>query len=120
MKELVIIELNNVRFHAYHGLFEEERRTGNDFVVNLRVEMIPASGTVTGIDETINYATLFRIVQEEMQQTRDLLETLTMEIAEHIHQSFPSVKKISISITKLNPPIAHFTGNVIVTYQKEF
>ena len=55
-----------------------------------------------------------------MQQRTDLLETIAMLIAEEIHLQFPQVQKVDISITKLQPPIAGFIGNVAVRYQKEF
>ena len=35
MKRFGTIELNNLKFHAYHGCLPEERTAGNDFVVNL-------------------------------------------------------------------------------------
>lgn len=120
MKELISIELNNVRFHAYHGLFSGERKTGNEFEVNLRVDTPASSGTITSIKETINYVSLYEIIYQEMKQPRDLLETLVMQAAEKIHQSFPSIKRITLKLTKLNPAISQFTGHVSVTYNKEY
>ena len=120
MNETLSIELNKLRFHAFHGHFPEERKTGNEFEVNLKVDAPVTGGTITSIRETINYVSLFEIVQQEMKEPRGLLETLAMEIAEKIHRAFPVIKNISISIFKLHPPIHQFTGNVSVTYTKEF
>ena len=33
------IFLRNVRFHAYHGVLEQERSVGNDYVVNIVAEI---------------------------------------------------------------------------------
>ena len=36
LKESYIV-LQDLRFHAYHGVLPQERLTGNDYVVNLRI-----------------------------------------------------------------------------------
>ena len=118
MSDFITIEVINARFHAFHGYHEEEKRTGNEFEVNALVTVDPEVGTVTGIDETVNYVTLFTILQKEMSEPRLLLETLLMEIAAKVHSAFPAIKKISLSITKFNPPIYQFNGQVRVSYEK--
>ena len=120
MISVMTIELKQLRFFAYHGLYEEERKTGNEFEVTLIVTCQPLSGTITDISDTVNYGELYQLLKTEMQKPRDLLETLVMEIAEIIHISFPTVKTIEISVTKLFPPIVKFTGTVGVRYAKEY
>jgi dihydroneopterin aldolase len=117
---VITIELKQLRFLAYHGLYAEERKTGNEFEIDLFVSYQPSSGTITGISDTVNYSELYALLKTEMQKPRDLLETLVMELAEVIHVSFPQIKKIEISITKLHMPIAKFTGTAGVRYLKEY
>ena len=119
MQDKITIEVLNARFHAFHGYFEEEKKTGNEFEVDARVVIDPA-GLLTGISETVNYVTLFEIIEKEMQEPRELLETLVMEMAGKAHNAFPAIEKISISVTKLNPPIYRFSGKVRVLYEKEY
>ncbi len=120
MDELVTIELKQLRFFAFHGLYPEEKKTGNEFEIDLTVAFIPLSGTITGLDDTVNYAALYEVLRAEMQRPRELLETFAMEMTEIIHRSFAHAKKISISITKLHLPIPAFTGKATVSYQREF
>ena len=120
MPALMTIELRDLHFHAFHGLYPEERKAGNDFRVWLQVDYQPPEEVITAIEDTINYAALFDIVQKAMNSPVDLLETLVMEIADTIHVRFPQVIKISISIHKLHPPIAQFTGEVGVKFEKEY
>ena len=119
MKETITIKLNRLHFFAHHGLYPEEKKVGAEFEVNLFVSFYP-SDKITALDETINYEKLYRLLKEEMQKPRELLETFVMEVTQVIHLSFPSVKKIEISISKLQAPIAGFIGNVTVEYSKEF
>ena len=119
MKGEFVIELKDLWFYSFHGLYEEERKVGGEFFVDLFVKT-NTEGTVTSIDDTINYAALYSIVKTEMNQPRDLLETIAQSIASKIHQTFPSVREMEICITKKNPPISGFNGNVAVHWKNTF
>jgi 7,8-dihydroneopterin aldolase/epimerase/oxygenase len=120
ISSVVIISLKQLRFFAHHGLYEEERKVSNEFIVDLEVGFDAPSPIVTKMSETINYIKLYELVKKRMLQTTDLLETLAMSITEDIHQSYPQVKKVSIAITKKYPPVINFSGNVAVSYEKDF
>lgn len=117
---MISIELNKLRFFAYHGLYDEEKEKGNEFEVNLTVIYKPVKKKIRSIAETINYVTLYELVKSEMNNPRELLETLAQEITAKIQNQFPSIKEIEISITKLNPPIPDFIGSVGVRYKRQF
>ncbi|MBI5858868.1 MAG: dihydroneopterin aldolase [Sphingobacteriales bacterium] len=120
MNDLISIELNELRFRARHGLYPEEKKTGNEFEVNLTVSFVPVAGTITDIADTVDYGRLYELVKKEMNKPRHLLETLAMEITEIIHLSFPQIRKIEIAITKLQVPITQFNGTTTVKLEKEF
>ncbi len=119
MENNLTISLNKLHFFAYHGLYAEERKTGAEFEVNLSVTLQPED-TITALDETVNYEKLYALLKAEMKNPRDLLETLVFEIAQSIHSSFPLIKKVDISIMKLQVPITGFTGNVEMRFHKEY
>jgi len=120
MSNLLTISLNNVRFRAYHGVHPDERQKGNDFVVNMQVCYITGQKAIMTLDDTIDYAVLFDIINSTMQKPVDLLETLAQTMANHVHQHFPQVKKVIVEVEKLNPPIDKFSGTVAVKYIKEY
>jgi dihydroneopterin aldolase len=121
MAGTISVMLKGVRLYAMHGLYHEEASTGNEFEVDLTVCYKPVKKVVTEIDETINYVTLYEILQKIiLKQRHHLLETCAMQIAEEIKSQFPQVKSIEISIHKLNAPISHFIGTVGITYSKKF
>ncbi len=120
MADILSICLSNVRFKAYHGLYPEERQKGNDFVVNMTVSYMPGEGTITDITETIDYASLFTIINEVMQKPVDLLETLVQQMAQKVYLRFNRITQIEISVEKLNPPIDQFEGSAIVKLARKF
>jgi dihydroneopterin aldolase len=116
----MIIELKQVRFYSHHGLYDGERKAGGEFVVDLAVKYPAADRKLQRINETVNYEILYDLVKQEMQEPRDLLETVAMAITENIRKQFPSVEEVEIRIEKKNPPLINFSGGASVTYKREF
>jgi dihydroneopterin aldolase len=114
------IELKSLRFFAEHGMYEEEKKVGNEFEVDMSIGCRSPKKIITSIEQTINYAEVYRILQEEFSQRKFLLETCAMQIADKLDQQFPEVENVMISIWKLNPPITNFSGSVGITYTKSF
>jgi len=120
LEKLLTISLNNLRFHAYHGLFPEEKKIGNEFYVQLSVSYMPEKIIVEDINHTPDYGKLYQLISEEMKKPRALLETFVMEVAELVHETFPIVKEIEISIEKLTVPIVQFEGSSSVKYRSVY
>lgn len=112
------IELKGLQFFSFHGLYEEEKLVGGEFVVDLSLKF-SENNTITSIEQTVNYAALYSLIKVEMNQPRELLETLAQSIADKIFIAYPSVKEIDIRIEKKNPPITGFIGSVAVRWKKE-
>lgn len=123
MKEIEqnIIELVNMEFYAYHGCFREEQIIGNKFTLTLTVETdlsIPAESDE--LSDAVNYQELYKLVKKEMEITSKLLEHVAKRIVVSIHQSFPAIKKITVSISKLNPPVGGKVEASRVVFTKSF
>jgi dihydroneopterin aldolase len=115
-----IIELKSLRFFAEHGMYQEERKVGNDFEVDISIGCKSPQKTITSIDQTINYVEVYRILQEEFAERKLLLETCAMQIANRLQEQFPQIEQLTITIRKLNPPITNFSGSVGITYSRVF
>ena len=113
------ISLNNLAFHAYHGVYEEERMLGNDFEVNVSVTF-EADEPVTSLQHTINYVSIYNIIKQRMVIPLPLLETLAQELTQEIYEFDNRIKIILVSVEKKNPPIPNMEGSVSVHYKKEF
>lgn len=103
---MITIELNDLEFYAYHGVYAEEREKGNTFIVNLAVtgEFARAIDD-DNLEGTIDYEELFSIVNSEMAIPSNLLEHVVGRIRAAIKKSFPEIHSMTISLEKLNPPI---------------
>jgi len=98
--------LRRMRFYAFHGVLPQERQTGGYFLVNLRVGYpLEAAMLSDRIDDTLNYAALYALVDREMKQPSSLLEHVAGRIVKAIEEAFPLVSSIDMELTKENPPM---------------
>lgn len=114
---MLSIHLHQLVFHAFHGLYEEEKILGNEFMVDLTVQHHPANIPIHAINDTINYVALYELVKKRMEVPVLLLETLATSIAQDILLQFVLAETVNISITKLHPPISEFSGQVGVSFE---
>lgn len=117
---MIQIELHDLRFRAGHGIHEEERILGNEYLVNCTVAFHETPRVIRHIDETINYAQIYSLISERMKTPTPLLETVVMEMGYAIQESFQEIKSITLSIRKMHPPIISMEGTVGITWHKEF
>ena len=101
-----IIKVENIRIFAYHGCLTEETKIGSDYRVDLKVEAnLQTSSKTDKLSDTVDYVFLNRIVKEEMAVASQLLETVAKRILNRIFNEDKIVKKATVLISKLNPPI---------------
>lgn len=93
---------------------------GNEFEVNISLEVKAPKSKLMSIEQTVNYADVYRLVKDLFAVRNELLESLAMEIAAAIKQAFSTIRRIRVQITKCNPPIESFTGSVSVTYNRMY
>ncbi len=99
------ISLHDLHFHAFHGVLPQERKVGNDYVVNVKVKVDVAEAMVSDqVEATVNYATLYNIVKEVMDTPSALLENVAYRMAEETFSAFPSIQEVHICVRKVNPP----------------
>lgn len=117
---MIKIQLHQLKFHAFHGIHEEEKILGNDYEVDVSVAFHEPELVITSIHHTINYAEIYNIIRSRMSEPTPLLETVLMEMGNEIHGKFPETRSINISIQKMHPPIQGIEGSAVVSYHKEY
>ena len=105
------IVLEGMRFYGFHGVNPEERVLGQEYLVDLAVEMdLAKAGASDRLEDTISYAHIYRAVRDVMEgEPRNLLEAAAQSVADRILAEFP-VNSVAIRVKKPHPPIR---GSVI-------
>jgi len=103
---LGIIKVENIRVFAHHGCLTEETKIGSDYRVDLKVNADLQTSAISDLlSDTVDYVFLNRIVREEMVKPTHLLETVAKRIVTRILGEEKRVQKVTVKISKLNPPI---------------
>jgi len=80
------IELRGLRVRGHHGVFDHERRDGQDFVVDVTVWLdLRAAAASDDLADTLDYGTLAqRAAAVVAGPPRQLIETVAGEIADDV------------------------------------
>jgi dihydroneopterin aldolase len=101
------ILIENARFYAYHGFYEEENKVGGIFEVNLEIETDFTHAMNTDeLEGTLDYGKAYLIIKEEMAITSRLLEHVAKRILNRLKSESGYVIKAKLKISKKNPPIS--------------
>ena len=100
------IVLEGMRFYGFHGVNPEERVLGQEYLVDLTVELdLGGAGRSDRLEDTISYTHIYRAVREVMEgEPRNLLEAAAQAIAERVLSDFP-VDSVIVRVKKPHPPI---------------
>ncbi|MCH8892896.1 MAG: dihydroneopterin aldolase, partial [Chloroflexi bacterium] len=100
-----------MRFYGFHGVNPEERALGQEYLVDLAVEIdLGRAGRSDRLEDTISYTHVYRAVRDVMEgEPRNLLEAAAQAIADRILSEFP-VESVAVRVKKPHPPIR---GSVI-------
>ncbi len=109
------ILINQVRCYAYHGVLPEEALTGTEFLTDIALTLdLSKAGNSDDLNDTVNYAAITAIVQEQMAIRSELIEHVAQRILNAIRDTFPQVEACEITLTKINAPIDGQVGSVAV------
>ncbi len=113
-----LISIEKMEFYAYHGCFDEERKIGTWFNVDLSMEVDTAKAEETdNLDDTVNYQAVYAVVKREMMKSSNLLENVARRILNAVRESFPTVSSAKVKVKKLNPPLGGKMESVSVECQ---
>lgn len=108
------IELRGLRVHGNHGVFDFEKRDGQDFVIDVTLHTCVSRAAATDdIGDTIHYGELAEDVAHIVEDnTFDLIETLASRIAEHC---LGLAEHVEVVVHKPGAPIQRSFNDVSVT-----
>lgn len=111
----IIVE--GLKIYAYHGVFEEEKKEGQFFLITVDME---TDTRRAGSTDDLNYSTHYGLVSELIQKvvtekSYDLIETVAEKCAASVLYEFPFVQKITVKVSKPEAPIKVPFDDVSVT-----
>jgi len=101
----VTITLEEMKFHAFHGVMDEERVIGGTFLADIAYVIETNAVESDNLEDTISYAEIFDLVKEEMMKPSQLIEHVAGRIMKAMKNKFPQMLETTVKISKLHPPV---------------
>ena len=113
------ITLTGLRARGHHGVFDFERAQGQDFIIDVTLELDAATAAASDdVADTVHYGELAeRLVAIITGPPVNLIETLAARLVEACLGD-PRVKAATVTVHKPQAPIPHAFTDVAVTVRR--
>lgn len=100
------LNLEGMAFYAHHGYYTEERKRGNNYLVDVQISYhMDKAGESDLLSDALNYEVVYQICQRHMDTPRHLIETVAKGIAGEIKETFPETEYVRVEVKKLKPEL---------------
>jgi dihydroneopterin aldolase len=114
------IALSGLRVRGHHGVFDHERHDGQEFVLDLvlEVDLAPA-GVSDDLADTVDYGALAQTAAAVVAgPPRQLIEAVAAEVADRVLAD-PRVAAVEVTLHKPQAPITVPFDDVAVVVRRE-
>lgn len=113
--------LTGMQFFGHHGVFPEENKLGQRFLVDLELYFpLHSAGKSDSLEETVNYADVYETVRGITEdQTFQLIEALAEHIAIRVLQTYTIINEITVRVHKPHPPFKVFFEGVAIEIHRK-
>ena len=110
------IYINKMEFYGYHGVFPEENRLGQRFIVDLVATInLQKAGQTDNLEDSVNYAQLYQTCKDVAEgRPVQLIESVAETIAAAVLNHFTLITEITVKVIKPDPPIPGHYQSVAV------
>ena len=111
------IRIFGIKGYGYHGVLDSERATGQDFFVDVELEVdLSSASRSDDVQDTVNYAEVTNLVFTEITTDPvNLIEKLAGRIANKIKLKFPQTQRVTVTVHKPQAPVSAQVSDISVT-----
>ena len=111
---MITVEVCDLRVFGRHGVHDEERKRGQDFLFDVELD-VGERGTTDQLEDAVDYVEVARVVQEVSDGRRySLLEALATAVADELERRF-SPERVRVRVRKPEVRPAGLEGTVAAT-----
>ena len=101
------IWIRGLRVFAYHGVNPEEKRDGQNFILDITADVdLSVPCRTDNVEDTVSYAKVMKTAIRVMNEASyDLLEKVSQRVADQILEEYPPIQTVEITLKKPEAPI---------------
>lgn len=111
------INIKGVTAIGYHGVFDFEKRDGQEFTVDLEISLdLSVASQSDRLEDSIDYSLFTTIAREAIEgEPFDLIERLAGSIADRIKSEFSAIQSVAVTVHKPHAPVKEKVTDISVT-----
>ncbi len=111
---MISVEVRDLRVFGRHGVHDDERERGQDFLFDVELE-VGERGSSDRLEDAVDYVEVARTVQEVSEARQyNLLEALASAVADELERRF-SPERVRVRVRKPEVRPAGLDGTVAAT-----
>src|SRR5471030_24136 len=112
--------IKNLELFGFHGVFEEEKRLGQKFILSLELELNLKLAGITGdVTKSVHYGELCEKVEEEfLRESYDLIETVALKLADFLLNEYKMINGVKIFLKKPWEPVRKHLDTVEIMIER--
>ena len=116
------IFIEDLEFIGYHGVFEEEKKIGQKFLISLELETsLREAGIEDNLEKTTHYGFVAKTVEKIFfQKNYDLIECLAEDIARVVLLKYKYLTKAKVKIKKPWAPVGLILKNIAIEIERKW
>lgn len=116
------IKVTNLKIYAYHGVFEEEKRIGQDFYINAKLYLdLHTPGKSDNLMQSLHYGDACHFIQKVFTEKKfDLIESACENLCQKLLLEYDKLMAVEVELQKPHAPIGLPFENVSVTMYREW
>ena len=110
-----LISVTGLELWGHHGVFDQEKDTGQTFIIDVEVDIGDGSVRSDDVSQTLNYAELIDRVEAVVAGPPvDLIETLAEKIASVVWE-FDLARRVTVTVHKPDAPVSQSVADIAAT-----
>jgi len=115
------VMISQMEFYGYHGLFPEENKLGQRFLVDVDLFTdVKKAGKSDDMNDSIDYGYVYTLVQNVLEgEAKKLVEAVAEKVADDLLTTFANLSACTVKVIKPDPPISGHYKSVAVEIYRE-
>ncbi|BCZ44153.1 7,8-dihydroneopterin aldolase [Clostridium gelidum] len=112
--------IKELELFGFHGVFEEEKRLGQKFILSLELDLdLKAAGKTGDLTKSVHYGELCEKVDKEfVRESYELIETVALNLAEFIINEYKMINGVKVFLKKPWAPVKKHLDTVEIMVER--
>lgn len=112
--------IRELELFGFHGVFEEEKRLGQKFILSFELDIdLKLAGKTGDLTKTVHYGELCEKIEDEFKRKNyELIETATLNLADFILNEYKIIEGVKVFLKKPWAPIKKHLDTVEIMIER--